>query len=150
MADQQAGWYPDPSGDTSKLRYWNGAQWTDDYSDAQQQAASSSAQPQVVIQETAYTDPIGGQTQVGQAYVQAPEQQTNGLAIASLICGIVGLCVFLPSIAAIITGVMGRKNPVNRGMATAGLVLGIIGIVEWIVMAIVYVLVLGAALYTYY
>ncbi len=31
MADQQAGWYPDPSGDPAKLRYWNGEQWTDDF-----------------------------------------------------------------------------------------------------------------------
>lgn len=31
MADQQAGWYPDPSGDVTKLRYWNGTQWTDDF-----------------------------------------------------------------------------------------------------------------------
>lgn len=35
MADQQAGWYPDPLGDATKLRYWNGAQWTEDYAAAQ-------------------------------------------------------------------------------------------------------------------
>lgn len=26
-----AGWYPDPEGDTSRLRYWDGTQWTDNY-----------------------------------------------------------------------------------------------------------------------
>lgn len=27
----EAGWYPDPEGDTTRLRYWNGTQWTSDY-----------------------------------------------------------------------------------------------------------------------
>lgn len=27
----QAGWYPDPTGDTTRIRYWDGAQWTDQY-----------------------------------------------------------------------------------------------------------------------
>lgn len=34
-ADQQAGWYPDPSGDATRLRYWNGVQWTEDFAAAQ-------------------------------------------------------------------------------------------------------------------
>jgi len=34
MTQVNAGWYPDPSGDPSKLRYWDGVQWTDNYSDA--------------------------------------------------------------------------------------------------------------------
>ncbi|MCL2807923.1 MAG: DUF2510 domain-containing protein [Coriobacteriia bacterium] len=42
MADQQAGWYSDPSGDVSKLRYWDGSQWTNDFTDA-----LSVAQPEV-------------------------------------------------------------------------------------------------------
>lgn len=36
MTDQPvAGWYPDPSGDPSKLRYWDGTQWTNDFANAQ-------------------------------------------------------------------------------------------------------------------
>lgn len=31
MTNHPAGWYPDPSGDVTMLRYWNGEQWTDDY-----------------------------------------------------------------------------------------------------------------------
>lgn len=50
--DQQAGWYPDPSGDTTKLRYWNGEQWTDDYTNAPYQAPAYGS--------PAYTQP-GGQ-----------------------------------------------------------------------------------------
>jgi hypothetical protein len=105
-------------------------------------------QPQVYVQETTYSDASGGQTRVDQVYMQAPAKQTNGLAIASLVCGIAGLCIGLAAIVAIITGVMGRKNPVNRGMATAGLVLGIVGIVGWVIYAIVAVFVLN--MYAYY
>lgn len=41
MANAEAGWYPDPSGDITKLRYWDGMQWTDSY--APSQAASQTA-----------------------------------------------------------------------------------------------------------
>lgn len=34
MSESPAGWYPDPSGNTSKLRYWDGTQWTNDFSDS--------------------------------------------------------------------------------------------------------------------
>lgn len=30
----RAGWYPDPSGDATKLRFWDGNQWTNDFMDA--------------------------------------------------------------------------------------------------------------------
>ena len=52
----------------------------------------------------------------------------NGLAIASLILGVISFTGFGPitGIPAIITGAMGMKNPHNKGMAVAGLVLGIV------------------------
>ena len=62
MTNAQPGWYPDPSGNTSKLRYWDGGQWTDNFTDAVQ------AQPQVVVQETTYSNPNGSQTKVEQVY----------------------------------------------------------------------------------
>lgn len=61
MADYQAGWYPDPSGDASKLRYWDGAQWTNDFANAQpaQQPSPSAG--------------YGGmQPSAGQGYYQQP------------------------------------------------------------------------------
>lgn len=71
----------------------------------------------------------------------------NGLAIASLIVGLVSfLCCsvgFIPGIIAIVLGVMG-KNQIKQtgqsgeGMATAGIVLGAIGIVWavfWLILA---------------
>lgn len=192
MAEQQAGWYPDPSGDASKLRYWDGSQWTNDFTDAQQAAPTAEAvtpepapepepvaapvaepvvaaepipvepvaQPVEAVQPVAaqpvqqvqpvqpvpqpyqqpqpmYGNPAGAQPQPNQAYTQAPPQQSNGLAVGALICGILGLCFGLLAVVAIILGVMGRKNPVNQGMATAGMVLGIIGAVGWVISLVI-------------
>lgn len=56
----------------------------------------------------------------------------KGLAIASMVLGIVGLIVFgLPcGILAIIFSIVSKKKA-KSGMATAGLVLGIIDIAGW-------------------
>jgi len=63
---------------------------------------------------------------------------TNGLAIASLVCGIVG-CIPGAGIAAIVTGHMalGRikmSGQGGRGMAIIGLILGYLSIVGWIIV----------------
>ena len=63
-------------------------------------------------------------------------RRTSGLAIAALACGIAGLTLFpvLASIAAVVLGVMARdeirRDPTldGDGLATAGLVLGWIGV----------------------
>lgn len=47
-----AGWYPDPEGDTSRLRYWDGTQWTDNYTPIP--TAAPAEDPQVA-QAAAYT-----------------------------------------------------------------------------------------------
>ena len=65
---------------------------------------------------------------------------TNGLAIASLICGIVG-CIPGAGIAAIVMGHMalGRiktSGQGGRGMAIIGLILGYLSIVGWIIVII--------------
>lgn len=78
----------------------------------------------------------------------APEIQPkrSGLAIASLICGITAwtvLPIFLTAIAAVITGHMAKKEIsagggtiTGNGMATAGLILGYVNIVLFIVVII--------------
>jgi hypothetical protein len=73
-------------------------------------------------------------------------QQSNGLAIASLVLGIVWLSG-LGSILAVIFGFVSRKQidqsggrQSGRGMSTAGIILGFIGIagtITWIVLLIV-------------
>lgn len=67
---------------------------------------------------------------------------TSGLAIASLVCGVVGLsCTILPGIAAIICGHLALREisapnaqVTGRGFAIAGLVLGYLSIVMMAVM----------------
>lgn len=80
----------------------------------------------------------------------APVAGNSGLAIASLILGIVGLCTGIAGIAAVICGHMalGRINKSNgmlkgKGMAIAGLVLGyleIVAMVAWVVFVVVAVM----------
>jgi len=60
------------------------------------------------------------------------KQKNNGFGIASLVLGILGLLLFMfglvPSILSIIFAVKQRKTYPN-GIATTGLILGIIGTV---------------------
>src|SRR4249920_1099542 len=69
----------------------------------------------------------------------APPHQTNGLAVASLVLGIVGLVLTITvwigpicDVLAIVFGAMARRRlpegAPNRGMATAGFILGIVGL----------------------
>lgn len=59
-----------------------------------------------------------------QQYAPAPVEQTNGLAIAALITGLLGM-----GLIALILGILGLKKPGGRGMSIAGIVLGSIEIV---------------------
>ncbi len=72
---------------------------------------------------------------------QNPQSSSNGMAIAALVCGILGIVgsfipivgyfTFILAILGIVFGVKARKvaSDDKRGLATAGLVLGIIGTV---------------------
>ncbi|GHU34218.1 hypothetical protein FACS1894105_00600 [Clostridia bacterium] len=75
-----------------------------------------------------------------QGYYPPPPDPASGTAIAALICGILGIIGgFIPivqyftlvlAIVGTVLGVKARKSagPNSRGIATAGLVLGIIGL----------------------
>jgi hypothetical protein len=86
-------------------------------------------------------------------YQQVVPQKTNGMSIASLVLGIVGLIfgfmyVVPPILATIFGGVaiykIGRSQvPVGgKGMAIAGLVMGIVGTAFW---GIIFLAVIGAS-----
>lgn len=91
--------------------------------------------------------------------IPAGPTKSNGLAIASLVLGIVGLLfgcctgvVGLPfAIAALITGIIGMKKvdaeTGGKGLAIAGIVLGVIGILIGIVM-IIFIAAIGAGSFT--
>lgn len=84
----------------------------------------------------------------------APPPPTSALAIASLICGIVGLvtCLFLPGIPAVICGHLALNrmadpgaNLQGRGLAIAGLIMGYIGVVVCSGFVLIFVLALLGA-----
>ncbi|SMH39659.1 Protein of unknown function [Rathayibacter oskolensis] len=132
------GWYPHPADIGAEL-YWDGAAWTDRSRPAVPPA------PSVPL----YGTPEGSGTPTPpSAYGQVPGEQQpnpylaptaagrNPLAVASLVLGILSILInplFVPSILAIVFGVRGRAVAaavgLGRGLATAGLVTGIIGIV---------------------
>lgn len=100
-----AGWYPNPS--APGQRYWDGTSWT----------------------PTAYAEP----------YAQPVTSAKSSKATWALVMGILGI-LLIPivfSILAIVFGVSARseidRNPQisGRGNATAGVVLGIIGLAGW-------------------
>ena len=70
-------------------------------------------------------------------YVQQAPILTNGLAVASLVLGIVGAALFWTLVGGFVLGLLAtifgaiglskaRRGAPNKGMATAGLVLGIL------------------------
>ena len=75
-----------------------------------------------------------------QVYTPEEPNDNKGLAVASLICGIISFfCVnpcYLVSLAAIITGCvyLGKKGTSSKGMAIAGLILGIASIVIGVIV----------------
>ena len=83
--------------------------------------------------------------------MNAPVRQSSTLAIVSLVAGILGwtLAPFIGNVVAVITGHMARKeirlNPAREGsgFATAGLILGWVGLAFWILLAVFVLFLLG-------
>lgn len=74
--------------------------------------------------------PVKGASQIVPNALQAPSGEVNGLAIASLVLGIVGLVTMcsklglIPSILGLILGCIARNGKKSgQGMATAGIIL---------------------------
>lgn len=109
------GWYADPTR-RFEHRYWDGEVWTEHVSRNGQ----------------ASTDPVDPAVEAWQLQAGAPSR-TNVKAIASLVLSLVWL-FGLASIAAIVVGVVARREirqrpeEVGRGMALAGIVIGIVGV----------------------
>jgi hypothetical protein len=145
---QPAGWYTDPAGDATKLRYWDGNNWTDQLMDAviSQAAVPTTTPYQPTITTPSYSadqnQPYGQQPYGQQPYGQQPYQNqyaqpipapkdTSGLATAALVLGIIGLLGawllaligYVLGILAIVFGVKGRSSSKAK-LATAGIVLG--------------------------
>lgn len=90
-----------------------------------------------------YQPPQGGYPPAppGYGYPQAP--QGNGMAVAGLVCGIIGLLIFwfiLGPLAIIFGGIglsRANKGAPHRGMAIAGVVLGIIAVIGYLILVAV-------------
>ena len=81
-----------------------------------------------------YGQPYGG-------YPYAPPQRTNGMAIASMVLGILWL-YWIGSILALVFGYVAKKQISERGeagggMATAGIVLGWVGVGLFLIVLVV-------------
>jgi hypothetical protein len=119
------GWYPDPEV-AGGQRYWDGSAWTENRT------------PGTVVQPA----PV--------AVAQVP---TNGKAIASMVLGILCLCG-IGSILALVFG-YGAKGEIEAsngtqgggGMATAGIVLGWVGIAIVLAYVLFWVIIGGSALF---
>ena len=85
--------------------------------------------------------PTGAPPTGGAPYGYPQQPKTNTWAIVSLVLGILGCVPFVTSLAAVITGFVGvgaskpprpGMPPVGgKGMAVAGIILGLIGLVGW-------------------
>ena len=78
-------------------------------------------------------------------YVQPVADPAKGLAIASLVLGILSLFIFsiITGTLGIIFGAMAKNKGSRSPMATGGLVCAIIGVAAWLIMVIAGASVLG-------
>ncbi|QHC66522.1 DUF4190 domain-containing protein [Rathayibacter oskolensis] len=125
------GWYPHPADIGSEL-YWDGTSWTD------RSRPAAAPAPSVPLYGTPSAPDQPAQQPELYAYPSAPSSSAgrNPMAIASLVLGIISILInplLVPSILAIVFGVRGRAAAESlgggRGLATAGLITGIVGIV---------------------
>ncbi|MER6666501.1 DUF4190 domain-containing protein [Amycolatopsis japonica] len=88
---------------------------------------------------------------VQQAYVRPPDQ---GMAVASLVCSLIGLLMCFPAILGIIFGHIAlskakRGEAGGQGMAQAGMIIGYVVTALWLIPVILWfvfvVLAIGAA-----
>ncbi|THV28480.1 DUF4190 domain-containing protein [Glycomyces paridis] len=83
----------------------------------------------------------------GYGYGYAPARPTNGMAIAALVLGVVGVCNPI-SILGLVFGMIAKRQIQERGeqgegMATAGIVLGWIGVASVVFWVLYIVFVVG-------
>lgn len=63
-----------------------------------------------------------------------PAGSENGLAVAGFVCSLVGIFIGIIALLGLVFSTIALGRPGRRGLATAGLVLGIIGVVGWVIV----------------
>jgi hypothetical protein len=136
-------WRADPFG-RHEYRYWDGSAWSEHVSDhgavsGDPVGADEVSPPPPPMPSGPYLPPASG----APAYYYGPPVRTNGLAIASMVLGIVWV-YWIGSILAVIFGHVSLRQirraqgaQRGRGMAIAGLVLGYVGIASLIALIVV-------------
>jgi hypothetical protein len=113
-------------------------------------APASPYVPPAAAGATVYPPSAAGGTAYPAAAYGAVPAQPQGLAIASMICGIAGLVLlgFLSSLAAVITGhIAARKQPWARGMWITGLITGYIGLVVGALIGAFWVIIIAIGIF---
>jgi len=145
---QQPGGWSDPSWPSQTPSY-------DPYNPAAQQPVSGqpvSGQPVSGQPMSPQAAPYGGYGYP--AYTPAPATpSTNGLAIAALVCSLVGFATCITFPVGAILGHISRKQIRERGeggdgMALAGIIIGWIGTVLFIGLIILYIALIAVAVGT--
>lgn len=112
-----SGWYADPAG-RYEVRFHNGQVWTADVS-------------------------TGGQRYLDRLPIDPPRRAGNGLAVASMVCGVTGLTIgWIPffgllgipaTVVAIVLGIVAlrrtRQGAPRRGFALTGVITGGLGVI---------------------
>jgi hypothetical protein len=118
------GWYPDPQ-QPAQLRYWDGEVWT------------ASVAP-----------PMSGAMYGPPAYGAYAPPETNGLAVASLVCSLAGFFACgVPTIVGVVLGHVARGQirrsegrQTGDGLALAGLIVGYLMIAGFICLILLIVI----------
>lgn len=142
-----AAWHPDPTG-RYEQRWWDGAQWTEHVAIAgvqQVDPMGAAMGPPGTGPGPQFASPV---PQQGYAPYPYATRSTNGLAVASLVLGILWIW-WVGSILAIVFGFV-AKSQIRQangaqggdGMATAGIVLGFVG---FAVLALVIIVAIAAS-----
>jgi hypothetical protein len=89
----------------------------------------------IIVTMTQFPPPQPSQNPFPYVYGGAP-QRTNGPAVASLVLGVLGCIPFLTGLLAILLGIIGIRKSRDpsvggKGLAIAGLVLGIVSVLGW-------------------
>lgn len=132
-ANPPAGWYPDPSGQPGQ-RWWDGSTWTDQTQQSPAAAPGGGGGLPAWSGSPGYGSAPGYGGSPGYGGPGAVSQQSNGLAIAGIICGAISF-LFLPIIlgpAGLILGGIARSR--GQRLANAALIVSGIGLVVGLIL----------------
>lgn len=139
-----AGWYPDPRGE-HEHRWWDGARWTEHVATAERSSRAPVTPPGPSggpASSAAGPPPVGASPPPPPARPPDRPARTNGKAVASLVVALVaGWVPFLGSLAAVVLGITARRELAGsrgdergEGLAVAGIVIGTLGVLGWLLL----------------